>query len=69
MRLPRSVCLSNQLEFYEIQLGRYTIERSVNAVIFNTVFSNNPKTVDIQTSEVDAKLALVNVVPRNVVCS
>jgi hypothetical protein len=61
------MCLSpyelfNQLvHFYEIQ---HAVEDDLDVIIVNaTIICNHSKMADVQTSEVDAKLALVKEVP------
>jgi hypothetical protein len=51
------------VDFYEIQLGGHSIEGDLDAVLFNPVPSNHSKMADVHTSEVDAKLAPVNMGP------
>jgi hypothetical protein len=44
-------------------VGGHAIGGDLDAIIFNAVAANMPKIVDVRTSELDAKLAEVNVGP------
>jgi hypothetical protein len=52
--------LNQLVDFYEIQYGGYAIEGDFDAVLLSRTFKHS-KMADVQTSEVDAKLAPVNV--------
>jgi hypothetical protein len=58
-RVPNQL-LKGLVDFYEIQYGDHATEGDLDAVIFNFSF-NDCKIADVQTSELCAKLALVNV--------
>jgi hypothetical protein len=53
--------LDELLEFHEIERRYYAIESDLDAMFYIAVDSNRPKMANVQTSEVDAKLAPVNV--------
>jgi hypothetical protein len=55
--------LNQLVDFYEIQYAGHAIEGNLEAVHFNPVSSTIPNMADVQTSEVDAKLAPVNMGP------
>jgi hypothetical protein len=56
--MSASYQLFNQIEnFYEIQLGGHAIEGGLDACFFKSCSFNHSKMADVQTSEVDAKLA------------
>jgi hypothetical protein len=68
VRLSSYKLLNHLVEFYEIQLGGHDTEGDINAIIFNPVASTVPKWWTFMTSDVDAKLAPVNVGPCNFTC-
>jgi hypothetical protein len=53
---------------YEIQKTGHANQRDINAILFKLCRFNHSKPVGVQTSEVDAKLAPVNVGLWNFVC-
>jgi hypothetical protein len=55
------------VEFYEIQQGGHAIEGDIDNHNFWSNSFNHSKISDIQTSQVDAKLAPVNLRPLNFV--
>jgi hypothetical protein len=59
VRVPHQL-LKDLVDFYEIQYGDHATEGDLDAVIFNVSF-NDCKIADVQTYELGAKLALVNV--------